>query len=236
MAIFSDTLGSFNFSYPKTPGSALINYSINSSSIAGIYIIFGMLILLNFVVFGLIPKFLKVKGKIRKKYLDIILGLLFIWIGGIIESIWEPGFFIIIFRGCYIFGYYLFYLGLHPVKEHLAGQEKSPMKSSFAEKLGISFVKPKNITEEEVTVSKEKKICLVCKGKISGHNYICSECETFYCDKCYNALTNLENACWACDTQLDKSKPVQIIQREEDIEVKTSEKPQKRQKADKKNI
>ncbi len=43
------------------------------------------------------------------------------------------------------------------------------------------FTKPKKITEEEVSVSKEKKICLVCKSKISGLNFICSDCGTFYC-------------------------------------------------------
>ena len=49
------------------------------------------------------------------------------------------------------------------------------------EKEGVSmgfgtFVKPQMLTEEEVSVSKEKKICLVCKGKLAGFNlaFICS--------------------------------------------------------------
>lgn len=64
------------------------------------------------------------------------------------------------------------------------------------------------MTEEEVSISKEKKICIVCKGSIAKLNYMCGECGAFYCLKCYEALTNLENSCWACDRILDESKPI----------------------------
>jgi hypothetical protein len=97
-----------------------------------------------------------------------------------------------------------------------------------------TFSKPERISEEEVTISKEKRICLVCKGKISGHTYVCLECETFYCNKCYNALTNLENACWACETQFDVSKPVKSFEKEEELEeIELSEKSQKTPKMEK---
>lgn len=79
------------------------------------------------------------------------------------------------------------------------------------------FTRPKKITEEEVSISKEKKICLVCKGQILRHNFVCPECQSFYCDKCYKALTNLENACWACDTALDASKPIKLDKKEEPV-------------------
>ncbi len=69
------------------------------------------------------------------------------------------------------------------------------------------FTRPQKLTEEEVIVSKEKKICLVCKGEVIGINFVCRNCKTSYCERCYNALTNLENVCWACDSTLDMSKP-----------------------------
>ncbi len=69
------------------------------------------------------------------------------------------------------------------------------------------FTKPLKITEEDVSVSIEKKICLVCKSKISGLNYICSDCGTFYCTKCSTALSDLENVYWACNNPIDISKP-----------------------------
>ena len=72
------------------------------------------------------------------------------------------------------------------------------------------FTKPKKVTEEEVSVSKEKKICLVCKGDIMRMNYMCPVCFTFYCTKCYQALTKLENACWSCDEAMDTSRPVKL--------------------------
>jgi len=89
-----------------------------------------------------------------------------------------------------------------------------------------TFMRPQKVTEEEVSISKEKKICLVCKGKVLGINFLCRECESFYCEKCYRALTNLENMCWACDAALDESKPVKRLEKEEK-EVKVDEKTRK---------
>ena len=54
---------------------------------------------------------------------------------------------------------------------------------------------------------KAQKICIVCKGKASGFTFICSRCETLYCEKCAKILSNLENACWVCNEPIDKSKP-----------------------------
>ena len=73
--------------------------------------------------------------------------------------------------------------------------------------LGI-FTRPDKITEEEVSVSQEKKICLTCKGKLKRIIYMCPECNTFYCQKCILILSDLENTCWVCDTIIDKNKPI----------------------------
>lgn len=78
------------------------------------------------------------------------------------------------------------------------------------------FTRPETITEEEVWVSKEKKICLVCKKEILRANYICPECKTFYCKNCSEALSNLENMCWVCDTPFDESKPSKLIEKEDE--------------------
>jgi hypothetical protein len=72
------------------------------------------------------------------------------------------------------------------------------------------FVKPPKLTEEEVTVSKEKKICLVCKGKVLGFNSFICKCDTIYCQKCARTLSNLENACWVCETPFDETKAVKF--------------------------
>ena len=70
------------------------------------------------------------------------------------------------------------------------------------------------ITEENVTIHKERKICIVCKGEITGFMFVCS-CDTIYCEHCAKALANLENVCWACDAPMDKTKPVKRYEEEE---------------------
>jgi len=71
------------------------------------------------------------------------------------------------------------------------------------------------VSEEKITVSKEKKICLVCRGEVLRFSYIC-ECGAMYCGNCAQALTNLENVCWVCDVPIDYLKPVKPYKEEEE--------------------
>ena len=70
------------------------------------------------------------------------------------------------------------------------------------------------VSEEKISVSKEKKICLVCRGEVLRFNYIC-ECGAIYCENCARALTNLENMCWACNIPIDYFKPTKPFKEEE---------------------
>jgi hypothetical protein len=95
------------------------------------------------------------------------------------------------------------------------------------------FTRPQKVTEEEVSVSKEKKICLVCKGKLAGFNlaFICRECDALYCENCARILSDLENACWVCDFPFDETKPSKPYKKEaEEVDIEVSEKPQKKPK------
>jgi len=82
------------------------------------------------------------------------------------------------------------------------------------------------VTEEKVAIHKEKKICLVCRGEVLRFSYIC-ECGVIYCENCARAVTNLENACWACEEPIDYSKPVKHY-REETESIKDQEKAKKK--------
>ncbi len=82
------------------------------------------------------------------------------------------------------------------------------------------------IIEEKVTISKETKICLVCKGEVFGFSYIC-KCGANYCENCARALVNLENVCWACETPIDYSKPSHPFKKEEELS-KVQEKAKKK--------
>ena len=84
------------------------------------------------------------------------------------------------------------------------------------------FTRPQLITEEEITVSKEKRVCLVCKVKLERSMFICPDCATFYCKKCSDTLKDLENACWVCNAPFDElkpSKPFKYDEKEEKIEI-----------------
>lgn len=61
-------------------------------------------------------------------------------------------------------------------------------------------------TKEEIKILKERKKCLVCKGEVLGYSFIC-QCDAVYCQKCAQALIDLENVCWVCNNPLDISKP-----------------------------
>ena len=82
------------------------------------------------------------------------------------------------------------------------------------------------VREEKVVISKEKKICLVCRGEVIGFSYAC-KCGANYCENCARALTNLENLCWACETPIDYSKPSKPYKKEETI-VEIGEKSKKK--------
>lgn len=69
------------------------------------------------------------------------------------------------------------------------------------------FTRAKDITEEEITISKEKRICLVCKNKLKGNIFMCGNCGAYYCSKCAIVLEKEENACWVCEAAFDSSKP-----------------------------
>ena len=82
------------------------------------------------------------------------------------------------------------------------------------------FSRPTTITEEEISISKEKRICLVCKKKLSRDIYICPDCSALYCKDCTSALIDIENACWVCNTPLDPLKPIKLLEQTIKVEDK----------------
>jgi hypothetical protein len=107
---------------------------------------------------------------------------------------------------------------------------KEDRKEAVKESTDIfrAISRPQKVTEEEVSVSKEKKICLVCKGKVRKFGVFICDCGAFYCDKCVIALIELDNVCWACDSALDESKPVKLLEKMESEEIIEEEDIQKK--------
>jgi len=98
------------------------------------------------------------------------------------------------------------------------------------------IMKMDRVAKEEVTVYKDSKICLVCKGSAGGFNiYVCPICNSIYCKTCAQAVIDLENACWSCNAQIDESKPVKPYKEVEEIsDLEISEEIPKKPKIDKK--
>jgi len=62
-------------------------------------------------------------------------------------------------------------------------------------------------TEQEVNVQEQKFTCVVHKGPITGANYLCSKCGTFYCLNCAIALKKNQEKCWTCGAELTVDLP-----------------------------
>ena len=201
--LFSDPMSTFTFTYPKTSGEDLIDYSINFFSPAGIIMAIFMLIMLIFNGFGFLIKSIKLEGVMKKKFLLFSIAV-FLYFGfSIFEGYTYAGVAFVFVRMGVMSSWILWYFSLREEPEKK--EEVKPKKEVRVEGdlFRISKYRKEDITEEEVSISKEKKICLVCKGRILRFNFVCPECESFYCDKCVRAIIDLENACWACNTQLD---------------------------------
>ncbi len=107
-------------------------------------------------------------------------------------------------------------IGIYKYKLSKRIVEKSSVGDLSQPEILTAFIRPKRVTEEEVTISKEKKICLVCKGKVQRFNSFICDCGALYCQKCAQALSEIENACWVCEAPLDETKPVRLDSKEDD--------------------
>jgi hypothetical protein len=58
-------------------------------------------------------------------------------------------------------------------------------------------------TEREVTAQLDVKLCVVHKGPIKGANYVCPQCNTFYCLGCAATLASKGEGCWSCSHKIE---------------------------------
>ncbi len=114
-----------------------------------------------------------------------------------------------------IFIIYMRYLILKDMKEYKASNLASSPLEHQSNIFG-AFARPSQISEEEISISKEKKICLVCKGKVSGFDSYLCKCDAIYCQKCAKILSTTENACWVYKAPFDESKPQNTVQFKEE--------------------
>jgi hypothetical protein len=165
----------------------------------------------------------------------IMISLGFIFYPGFEEQVLG----VVIIIASFVLVFAIIYIAINVIKAYKAPKSLLEEEKKELRDFIRAFSKPQKITEEEVQFYKQKKQCLVCKNKISRVNYVCPECDALYCIKCSNALSNLENSCWVCETPFDESKPIQIHEEVEEAlmveeHIITEGEPHKRPKLTKK--
>ena len=189
-----------------TLGEDVINTTAKLLSPIFFLMILASLLFLGFNVIGLILRSIQSRGIIKNKFLELGVGNLVLLIFFIIYAIFPDSLFKLAMRIGVIGSIVIIYFSLResPEKPVVTRPEK---EIKIEDGLFRLTKRPDEITEEEVSVSKEKKICLVCKGKVLRFSFICAQCEAFYCENCAKAIMDMENSCWACNEPLDQSKP-----------------------------
>ncbi|MFX1454938.1 MAG: hypothetical protein ACFFDB_06140 [Promethearchaeota archaeon] len=205
-----DPEGNVRTIYPAIPGEELVENQVIINSPAGLLIILMAIMTISFGVFGMLAKGLQSSDVKRKKFLSLSIAWALTHLFIILEGFSNPGFSIFYKIGL-IISFIFFYFGLREEPEKIK-IKSTPNELKIEDGLFRIRKRPINITEEEVSISIEKKICLVCKGTLGGFTFICTECGALYCENCTHALENLENACWVCNEPIDKTKPVKLKQ------------------------
>lgn len=211
---------SFSAEYPQIPGETVIYEYLVLESLAGIFYLIGILYVALFGVLGFLIKGIKSTGILKKKLFRLSTGLFAVLMMNTLMQMQLSVLFNVFLWVGNIFAFYIMYIGLREETEKVE-IAKDDVKVE-GELFRIATTRPKKITEEEVSIYKEKKICLVCKGSASKFTYICNNCEALYCHKCAETLSNLENQCWVCDVPIDDTKPVKHQEpNEKELEIKS---------------
>ncbi len=227
LSIFLNTLGNITFIGPTIPGEELIEDSLTLGSPASLIGIIFTLTGFIFNGFGILFKGVRSSGVVGRKYKQLAIGYLILNLSAFLDFLGIREI-VAIVRIASLSAVWFFYLGLREEPEKRKKKEKKK-ELKIEESLFRLTKRPDKITEEEVTYYKEQKICMICKGKVSGFNiFLCPSCETIYHEECARALSDAENACWVCNKPIDKSKPSKPFNIESmDKEPIKSEKPKK---------
>ncbi|MBY8987118.1 MAG: hypothetical protein KGD61_01600, partial [Candidatus Lokiarchaeota archaeon] len=209
----------YNINIPANPGEDILDSSNVIPSPNFIITFIFQISTLILYIFGFLYKSFQSTGVVRKKYRYLIIGY-FIFISCTMYDGWlsrgSGDYFLPIVRIVLISSVPFWYLGLREEPEKKKSAEK---EVKIKDSLFRITKRPDQITEEEVNFHRERKICLVCKGNVSGINYICPGCDALYCIKCSEGLSDLENMCWVCNKPFDDSKPIKPFRREEEGEI-----------------
>jgi len=110
--IFIDPFSAFKFQDPPSPGQLLINYSVQTFSIAGILMAIFLLTIIVLLGVGFLVKSFQSSGILRTKFFLLSLGSIFFCVFGLIEGLFEPDIWVIFVRIGFSSSFWLMYYGL----------------------------------------------------------------------------------------------------------------------------
>jgi len=110
--IFLDPFSAFNFDPPTIPGDTLIDYNVNTFSVAGILMAIFLLSVTMILGVGFLIKSIRSSGVLRTKLFLISMGSISFCIFGLIEGLTAPDIYVIIVRIGYLVSFWLLYFGL----------------------------------------------------------------------------------------------------------------------------
>lgn len=112
IAIFIDPFNAFNIIPPTNSGEALIDYNVNTFSVAGILMAIFLISVTIILGLGFLIKSLKTTGELRRKLFLVSMGAFCFCIFGLIEGLTAPDIYVIIVRIGYLASFWLLYFGL----------------------------------------------------------------------------------------------------------------------------
>jgi hypothetical protein len=110
--IFMDPFGSFNFNPPSVQGEGLIDYNLNTFSLAGILMGLFLILIIILLGIGFLIKSIQSTGILRRKFFLLSMGALCFCIFGLLEGLIVPGFTVIFVRIGYLSSFWFMYYGL----------------------------------------------------------------------------------------------------------------------------
>ncbi len=232
LLLFLDPFGTVDYKFPSKSGENLIDNILIIGSPASIFLMIFLITAIILYVIRFLYGTVKSSGLLRGKFTSLtICFILLIGFGTLDILFFLPTIILIFVRfGMVISG--LFYI-LGIKKEETSQSEEdihtddvqAEFQKTSLSKL-LSYSRPADISIEDIDLYRKQTICLVCKKKLKGFIdvFICPKCKSFYCDKCAQILTQLENMCWSCNNPIDDSKPIKPFKiEEEDIDISISE-------------
>lgn len=110
--IFIDPFSTFNFKPPPTSGEMLIDYNVQTFSIAGIMMAIFLLTIIILLGIGFLVKSFQSSGILRTKFFLLSMGSIFFCVFGLLEGLTEPDIWVIFVRIGYLSSFWLMYYGL----------------------------------------------------------------------------------------------------------------------------